>query len=502
MAFHGTPVEVRKNQKSTTWYSSELIDINGDDNIKVRFEDDIWPVRDVPSSSVRRLPEESADDFDPQVDEVVEVLLSATESSPSGWALGKVKSIKNSFYFITFDPTQKGKQDLIVEKTALRRSSAEQPLDLSTVQRKLLPIDSDLHVWIRSQDSSGCLSHVQHKCNLLVANCTNVEMGSTQDPEVLLIGGERAVHLATMLLEQIHFKYQIEMQRFHEQREHLMERLNVAKQWHSAQSQQVFEVDQAMVGRIIGKKGENIKDIRDRHNVAIWIEDPRGNSNNCRVTVSGQTDESVSAARDELEFITVSIPVEQESVGWILGKGYQTISAIARKTELHHARYDDKSKTLELCGLRHQVEDAKLLISVHQEYLPVYQDMDEEQNAIQMSFDQLDGVAKGKGKKGSKGDEKPRKDGEKGKGKDEKGKEGKEGKDGKGFKGSKGDEASQEEDWYSYQRKGKDGKEGKDGKGNGWKGSGKEIGGNGKEGKEGKGQLEKRRRQGQGELEG
>ena len=27
-------------------------------------------------------------------------------------AAGKVKTIKNSFYFITFDPTQKGKQDL------------------------------------------------------------------------------------------------------------------------------------------------------------------------------------------------------------------------------------------------------------------------------------------------------------------------------------------------------------------------------------------------------
>ncbi|CAE7786088.1 Fxr2 [Symbiodinium necroappetens] len=172
MAFHGTPVEVRKNQKSTTWYSGELIDINGEDRIKVRFEEDIWPIREVPASSVRRLPDDTgSEDFNPQVDEAVEVLLSATDSNPSGWALGKVKTIKNSFYFITFDPTQKGKQDLIVERKALRRTSPEQQLDVSSMIRKLLPVDPDLHGWIRSQDSSGCLNHVQNKCNLLVANC-------------------------------------------------------------------------------------------------------------------------------------------------------------------------------------------------------------------------------------------------------------------------------------------------------------------------------------------
>ena len=29
----------------------------------------------------------------------------------------------------------------------------------------------------RAQDSSGCLSHVQHKCNLLVANCCRLSAG-------------------------------------------------------------------------------------------------------------------------------------------------------------------------------------------------------------------------------------------------------------------------------------------------------------------------------------
>merc|ERR1711920_532326 len=99
--------------------------------------------------------------------------------------------------------------------------------------------------------------------------------------------------------------------------------------------------------------------------------------------------------REELEYITVSIPVASEQIGWILGKGFQNITDIAKKTELHYARFDDKTKSLQLCGLRHQVEDAKMLISVHREYLQVYQDMDEEQSAIQESFDQLDETSGG-----------------------------------------------------------------------------------------------------------
>merc|ERR1712087_776030 len=124
-----------------------------------------------------------------------------------------------------------------------------------------------------------------------------------------------------------------------------------------------------------------------------------------KVTITGDSEVSIKKAREELEYITVSIPVASEQIGWILGKGFQNVTDIAKKTELHYARFDDNSKSLELCGLRQQVEDAKLLISVHREYLQVYQDMDEETTAIQESFDKLDNASgyPRKGKWGGKG---------------------------------------------------------------------------------------------------
>mmetsp|Transcript_61635 Transcript_61635/g.133454 ORF Transcript_61635/g.133454 Transcript_61635/m.133454 type:complete len:467 (-) Transcript_61635:54-1454(-) len=393
----GAAVEVRKNKTSTTWYCASILDIVGD-HIRVGFEDGIWPSRDVPADSVRQCPQEHASDgFDPQVDEVVEVSVSASESNPSGWSLGRVKTIKNSFYFIGFVGTHKGSQDLIVEGSALRRVNAEPPVDASKLVRRLVAVSPELHAWIGSQDFLGCLRHVQAKGRLLVASCSE-----QVPPEVLLIGSERSALLGEKLLVQIHFRHQAEMRRFHETREQLIERLAERKKWYSAQHKEVFSVDQALVGKVIGKKGENINLIREKFSVDIHLQDADDGEARmaATVTITGLDADSVKKAREAVEYVTERLPVQSEQVGWILGRGFQNIQDMAKKTELHYARYDDKSMSLELCGLRQQVEDAKMLISVHLEYLPVYQDMDEEQHAIQQSFEELGSAGPRKGEKG------------------------------------------------------------------------------------------------------
>lgn len=441
----GPPVEVRKNPKSTTWYNAIILDISGE-NIKVGFEDQIWASREVPAFSVRRCPQDSADDgFDPQVDEVVEVSVAASESNPSGWSLGKVKTIKNSFYFIGFVGTQNWNQDLIVERNALRRVNNEPPVDATKLERRLVAVEQDLQTWIRSPDAPGCLTHVQSKARLLLCSCTNMDPASKKQAEVLLIGDERSVELGEKLLLHIHFKNQVEMQRFHEQREQLMERLQEQQRWYSERNQETFAVEQTLVGRIIGKKGENIKQIRDKYSVEVHLSEASNSGRPTTVTISGASLEDCRKAREELEYITAKIPIEGNAVGWILGKGYQNIQDIAKKADLHYARFDDKTSSLELCGLKHQVEDAKMLISVHREYLAVYKDMDEEQHMIQQSFEELEGAAgerrKGKGKGKDKG-----KDGKDG-GKGEKG--GSKGGNKGGYKGHDDDDDDDEDDYPS-----------------------------------------------------
>jgi len=432
---HGTPVEVRKGPKSTTWYDAFVLDVKGE-SVTVGFADQVWPTRDVPAYSVRRCPDDggAAQDekvFDPQPEEVIEVLLQATETSASGWSLGRVRTVKNGFYFIGFLSTQRGSQDVIVERSALRPCSGELPLEPAGLVRRLIPVGEDLRSWIRSQDSFGCLSHVQKYAGLLVARCTDLDdsevasaaaenaegaegavAASLKNPaskakakakskakaepatEVLLVGEARGVDVAERLLVQIHFKNQVEMQRFHEMREKFLERLAEMQEWYSALHKEVFTVDQGLVGKLIGRKGEHINQVRDRHGVEIQVQDDAAEGATT-ITVTGDSADIVRKAREELEFVTEKMELQPEQVGWILGKGYQNISEIARKTELSYARFDDKESCLELCGLKSQVEDARMLIKAHTEYLSVYKNMDEEQSAIQQSFEQLDSVAGG-----------------------------------------------------------------------------------------------------------
>merc|ERR1740129_428812 len=114
-----------------------------------------------------------------------------------------------------------------------------------------------------------------------------------------------------------------------------------------------------------------------------------------------------------MEFIVVKVPIDSDQVGGIVGKGYSRLTEVAEKAELQYARFDDKTGSIELCGLRTQVEVAKMMISVHRDYLMVYQDMSEERETISKQFEELDemdgGKGKGKGKAKAKG-----KDGAKG----------------------------------------------------------------------------------------
>mmetsp|Transcript_20727 Transcript_20727/g.39469 ORF Transcript_20727/g.39469 Transcript_20727/m.39469 type:complete len:452 (-) Transcript_20727:11-1366(-) len=398
MGMPGPAVEVRKNPKSTTWYNATILDVK-EDHITVGFEDNIWASRDVLAYSVRCCPPVTDDDdFDPKVDEVVEVSVSASDTNPSGWSLGKVKNIRNSFYFIGFAST-KGSQDLIVERHALRRVNNQPTIDTQKLERRVISVEAALYPWITSQDALGCLSHLQTTARLLLAACNTT---GHEGAEVLLVGETRAVDLAEKLLKHIHFRNQLEMLRFEKQREELLGRLKDWEQWYSERNQEVFTVDSTIVGKIIGKKGESINAIREKHSVEVHFEDDH--EGGTTVTITGPTDEAVQSAREEIEYVSVEMPIDASQVGWILGKGYSNIQEISKMAGLHSARYNDMTSSLELVGLKAAVEEAKVLVNTHAAYFGTYKEMSEEKDQIQMSFDKLEGAGKkGGGRKGGRG---------------------------------------------------------------------------------------------------
>merc|ERR1712194_215530 len=152
------------------------------------------------------------------------------------------------------------------------------------------------------------------------------------------------------------------------------------------------------------------------------------------------------------DFVLDKIEIEQDQVGWVLGKGHENLIEVQKKSGLQSAWYNDSTHSIELCGLKSQVDDAKLMLKVHSEYLSVFQDIDSERRQIQKQFEELDrsvGGRKGDKGKGDKGKGK-REDSDKGKGKgSEKGK-------GKGEDREKGKGKSWDDDKGKGKNKGKD----------------------------------------------
>jgi len=398
----GPPVEVRKTPESNTWYNASIVDINGD-NIVVAFEDDIWPRREVEASLVRRCAPPSVEPFSPPVGAVVEVAIVATESNPAGWSLGRVKQIKSWFYFVTFEGPKSG-QDLIVEQDGLRQVNTCAPIDPSQLTRKLVAVDRGLHSWVKSRDSLGCLSDVVMRSSLLTASATTAR----GPPKVALVGDEEAVALGEKLLVEIHFKNQAKMQRFHEHRERLMEKIRDVETTYNKTHRESFTVDPGLVGRIIGSKGSNITKLRNELEVEIHIDDGQGYEELTTITVTGESKEACIQAREQMEYVTERIQIASDQVGWVVGKGYENLQDIQKKADLRYLRYNDKMGALELCGLQAQVDDARLMLNVHMEYLGVYQDMSKEQQEMTEKFNELEaGKGKrGKGKEGKKGESK------------------------------------------------------------------------------------------------
>mmetsp|Transcript_107828 Transcript_107828/g.292343 ORF Transcript_107828/g.292343 Transcript_107828/m.292343 type:complete len:522 (+) Transcript_107828:181-1746(+) len=364
-------------------------------------------------SASRRPPSaHQAQGFDPQVDSAVEVLHPATEEAPSGWQLGRVTDIKNKcFYFVTFEATQrsageKSPPPRIVELGSLRKASATTSIDAKELTRRQVPVDKILHEWVRSEDFAGCLQDVQLKSGLLAVSCNHAtDPVAKGQPKISLLGDVHAVDLGEKLLRDIHFKQQTLMQHFNEQREKMLAHLRELQEEWNTQKKECFPVQTQFVGRIIGKEGSNIKRIRDEHDVEIWVP-KESHSDETWITVTGKTAEAARKAREEMEFMTVKIEVEPGQVGFFVGKQYGNLREISDKCELAYARFDDKTTSIELCGLSHQVEAAKMMIMVHRDYLPVYKDMGQERDDIQAQFAELDEQDfKGKGKK-SKGKEK------------------------------------------------------------------------------------------------
>jgi len=262
-------------------------------------------------------------------------------------------------------------------------------------------VDEALRDWLCSPDARGCIDQVRQLSGLSLAGLGSDERGiftaeaaeRLAPDSVILIGEEPAVRKATLLLD-VHIMHQREVEAFHERRRKKLQQLKeLQSKDFSGAAQVTFDVDGDLIGRTMGQGGQKAKRVEAAHEVEVRVVDVDGQGADMPKTVRilGKTMEAVEKAREELELLRVEYEVEEELVGWILGKGGKDIQELSQKAGLSYApRLNEAGTALELCGLESSIENAKLLLDAQIEYFDIYQEMALQNDEIQRSFEALE----------------------------------------------------------------------------------------------------------------
>uniref|UniRef100_A0A0G4FPA3 K Homology domain-containing protein n=1 Tax=Chromera velia CCMP2878 TaxID=1169474 RepID=A0A0G4FPA3_9ALVE len=403
------------------WYQATVIDILEDRNaVRVAFDGNVWPEQEIPAACVRNTdystPEERDATFHPMVGDTVEAEFSETAQLPKYWKVGTIAHVKDCFYYVDFqtqnEPFQRPGHSrqfsgLILEKHHLRPLNRRPPIDVSRVKRDRLPVPPELTRWAQSPEHLIVLSQTEQQAGLVKA-----WMSPLPDPpsgsasaqggrgrldvprlEVTLLGEEKSIHKGGMLLEQ-HFKHLVELEKIKDMKARRERILEERKARFDNSIKDEFHVPRSCVGPIIGKKGQNINDIQQKHNVQCHVIDSTSEGateESAIVRIFGQTREAVQSAREELEYAEEDFIFEPEMKQYLLGDRGRSIDEICQKTRLIRAHMSEKrNNALTLVGLRLHVMDAMELLSVQKEYFATREKFQREDEEIKRNIQEID----------------------------------------------------------------------------------------------------------------
>jgi len=139
--------------------------------------------------------------------------------------------------------------------------------------------------------------------------------------------------------------------------------------------EEVVTVERRQLGLIMGKRRANIKELEQRHEVSITVEECGEEVQIRIIAKDGISQEQVQLAKDAVDYQTASVNVgSAEARAWIL-QDWKTISDIGKSTNTRISFDSDDTTILSVRGLRHSVEDCILGINTHLQYFPLHQEM-------------------------------------------------------------------------------------------------------------------------------
>jgi far upstream element-binding protein len=134
---------------------------------------------------------------------------------------------------------------------------------------------------------------------------------------------------------------------------------------------ETFDVPGAMVGKLIGKGGETIRNLQLSTDTRIQV-DHTGEGPNKRITISGYTQDHVQRAKDAVMALDVEeaqriVECPPNLVGRIIGRGGETIRALQSASEAHITVNQDfppdQNRQVVIQGGDQSIERAVLMVN-------------------------------------------------------------------------------------------------------------------------------------------
>jgi hypothetical protein len=128
-----------------------------------------------------------------------------------------------------------------------------------------------------------------------------------------------------------------------------------------------FEVDPALLGMVIGAGGANVRRVTEETGVDRVVVDREAGV----VRIVGHRAADVARARALLELCSVSVPVPEDRVGYIVGKEGKNINELQARSGAQQLKltHDGGAASVRILGQRAACDKAKLLIEAQLAYL-------------------------------------------------------------------------------------------------------------------------------------
>eukprot|EP00466_Bigelowiella_natans_P008112 jgi/Bigna1/134711/aug1.26_g9419 len=336
-------IEDEGDVSNACYYEAIVRDVAPDGKLLIGFDNDwrdpIW----VMPSLVRSAAPPKPGNYDPSIDQAVEVKARQGENEPYGWWKAVITTKRNeengsALFMVHFE----GWDDFddIVSQNEIRPRNGNPSFAQIPLHKVSIPVPKGLPV---DQLDESLYAQMQSPSSLFSVYVAQRERKAGDAKHSLVCIGHQAAVKNARLLAKLEFKHRKHIQEIRKERTKDVEKLKSQEEHFSNCEVLTLNILDGTIGIVIGKGGSNIKKAQKIKGVeSVKVKDEKK-----QVIIVAVTREAANAAREILEIVKSVFPVPVELFGRFVGKRFKEVEEIKEHSGVISIRAAKKERFLD-----------------------------------------------------------------------------------------------------------------------------------------------------------